>query len=358
MIRDNAVNIAIGGQFGSEGKGKVYGHLYDRYPIISSCVCDFTPNSGHTCYVDWRSNKTNLIEPRKVVSKILPMGAFYKHVKHVIIGPHAVFSKDRLWEEIQVAREIRHDPDFKPHIHPMATILQPEDTEAESRFNHIASTMQGTCEASIRKMRRDPDDVSLVKNDRDIESIANVCDTHKLLFDLMRSKSGACLIETAQGFDLGLNNGLQWPFVTSRDCLLGRALDNAGVSPRFISNIIGVCRTFPIRVGNTPGGFSGPVYHDQSELTWPEVSGIAGKAVREFTTVTKRERRVFSFSRLQMQRFLECVRPHFLCVNFLDYLPENQREKWIHELQKIIQPFDCELKYVGTGPGIFDYEVR
>ncbi len=137
---------------------------------------------------------------------------------------------------------------------------------------------------------------------------------------------------------------------------MGRALDNAGVSPRGLGNIIGIGRTFPIRVGNTEGGFSGPVYDNQKEFTWHQISQIAGKSVREFTTVTKRERRVFNFSREQMMRFVQMVRPHHMCINFMDYLPEAQHRKWMEDLSSLMLPFDCRLSYIGTGPGMDDYK--
>ena len=60
------------------------------------------------------------------------------------------------------------------------------------------------------------------------------------------------------------------------------------------------CRSYPIRVGNTDKGTSGGWYPDQQETTW-EALGVEP----ELTTVTKRVRRVATWS---WQQFTDAVR--------------------------------------------------
>ena len=57
-------------------------------------------------------------------------------------------------------------------------------------------------------------------------------DTHKSIQQYFKLDNRTALIETGQGFDLGLNHGYIWPYVTGRDCMIGRWLDSAGVHPR------------------------------------------------------------------------------------------------------------------------------
>ena len=84
------------------------------------------------------------------------------------------------------------------------------------------------------------------------------------------------ILEVSQGFDLSLNHGTEYPYCTSRDITVGMALNSAGCPPSMLGNVIGSFRTYPIRVGNVEGGNSGPCHHDQTEITWADVSNTHG----------------------------------------------------------------------------------
>src|SRR5574340_756504 len=94
MITTGKANVVIGGQYGSEGKGKLYAYLYENYHI-DLAICDFQPNAGHTCY---------LKDGTKVVSKALPLAAWFG--VPCCIGPHAVFDPARLEQEIAEVRKL------------------------------------------------------------------------------------------------------------------------------------------------------------------------------------------------------------------------------------------------------------
>lgn len=340
LLKPGSVNVVMGGQFGSEGKGKTYGHLYATEKV-DLAVCDFMPNAGHTCHLPGECNT-------KVVSKILPLGAWFG--VPCAIGPHAVFSLPRLLQEVESVRLLY--PNFHPVIHPLACVLTEDNIAKEQAgMRGISSTMQGSAEALIDKIRRPVDGGgSLAGGNRLLGSMWNwIGDTFKLVQSTVRA-GGTVLAETAQGFDLGLNNGYAYPFCTSRDCMVGRVLDNAGVSPRMLGNIIGVLRTFPIRVGNVEGGWSGPHYEDQYELTWGAVSEIRGIPTEERTTVTNRIRRVFSFSMQQLERFLSTVMPDYLVLNFADYLPENTLYELMRKICTSASEHGVRLTTLGTGP--------
>jgi adenylosuccinate synthase len=203
-----------------------------------------------------------------------------------------------------------------------------------------------------------------------------------LLRDCLRV--GPVLNEMAQGFDLSLNWGREWPYCTSRDVTVGTALNNAGLPASCLGDVWGVIRPFPIRVGNiykdegNKGlfndmdekqlvGWSGPCWDDQHELTWDEVTKLSGspEPLLERTTVTQRVRRVFTFSTKQLCEFCVANEPTHLFVNFIQYLDwsvagETDPDKlvgsepvkrFLCDVEAIAQTFNpkARVALVGTG---------
>ena len=338
MIQEGKANIVVGGQWGSEGKGKLYGYLYTQYPEINVAVCDFTPNAGHT-YVDNAG--------RAYVSKILPIGTLFQSVEKVIIGPHAVIEKERFQQELTDFTNLNSN--VKIMIHPLAAVLTPNNIADEARtLNSISSTMQGSASAQIAKIRRNPDLCSMVKDDPYFKEF--VADT-EMVMQVLLEAGNTVLIETAQGFDLGLNYGHTWPYVTGRDCSIGRWLDNAGVHPNQLGDIIVALRTYPIRVGNTEGGWSGPCWHDQKETSWKEISKKTGIETIEYTTVTKRVRRVFTWSDEQVRRMCMLIKPTYAFLNYTNYLEcvKGDNNDFIPHVKELLGEYDCELVLSGWG---------
>jgi len=341
MIKEGKANVIIDGQWGSTGKGKLAGWLYNNYKI-DVAICDFMPNAGHT-YVD------NYNIPHILTQ--LPIGALFSNTKKVLIGPHAVINKNILMREIENIPDIEH----KLVIHPLASIVSWKDRrEEEIGQKRIASTMKGSMAATIKKMKRG--EVKFKDANECMRLCPFIGDTYE---EAQKSldRNETILIETSQGFDLGLNQG-QYPYVTSRDCLAGRALDNAGISPRQLGSIIASLRTYPIRVGNVDNNSSGPCYSDQKEISWEEISREIGEEVKEYTTITKRVRRVFTFSFLQLERFLRIVRPHFAFINFCNYLTKEKGINFLRRVEEVMKKYECELKLFGTSAANYDMIVN
>jgi adenylosuccinate synthase len=80
----------------------------------------------------------------------------------------------------------------------------------------------------------------------------------------------------------------------------------------------GACRTYPIRVGSLPGTTSGDGYNDQRETSWDNL-GVYG-IVPEYTTVTGRERRVFTWSNMQIEQAMVMCDPDHIFLNFCNYM--------------------------------------
>jgi len=343
LIKNRKANLIMGGQWGSEGKGKLAGWIYENYHKISMAITDFTPNAGHT-FVDGGFVR---------VSKVIPIGAMFSSVETVIIGPHSVFDIDRFFEEMdEFGVGIGNQRIF---IHPMAQVLTSENKYQEKgSLRSISSTMQGSAAAQIEKIMRNPNNISLAKDCPKLGEY--IADTHVVVQNAL-SKGRTALIETAQGYDLGLNHGYMWPYVTGRDCMLGRWLDNAGVHPRQLGSVITALRTYPIRVGSLPNSTSGPCHSDQKEISWDTISESIGVKTIEYTTVTKRIRRVFTWSDEQVSKMCRMIKPDYAFLNYINYVPVAAQRKVIDETAKELNEYDCKLALVGTGADLSDMVV-
>jgi adenylosuccinate synthase len=152
--------------------------------------------------------------------------------------------------------------------------------------------------------------------------------THNLI-----NEGHTWLHEGSQGYALSIDHGSHYPFCTSRNCTLQAAMDHMAVPPSMIGDVYMNLRTVPIRVGNVvedgeQKGYSGDFYPDCKELTWEQVADQAGMpdeekkilAERERTTVTKRIRRVATFSWIGLQDAVRTNGVTKISVNFVQYL--------------------------------------
>lgn len=303
--------MVMGGQWGSEGKGLFAGFMAkQRKP--DAVVSQFGPNAGHT----WFEGDT------PIVFKSFPVGSVAESVENIFLGPGSVINPETFERELDFLWPRISDKSI--YVHEAAAIVMPGDIAAEQGLggvSHIASTMQGTSEAMIRKIRRQGN----FPAKQALGHLKSRCEVvnHWDYMALMRHKVRFLQIEGSQGMDLSINSGFAYPYTTSRDCTPAQVLADCGVHPADLSGVYACIRTFPIRVGNIIGGNglmagnSGPCYPDQRETSWEEL-----KIQKEYTTVTKRVRRVFTFSILQMEKLLNEVRPHGIFLNFANYTDE------------------------------------
>jgi adenylosuccinate synthase len=151
--------------------------------------------------------------------------------------------------------------------------------------------------------------------------------------------STGILAEGSQGFSLGINTQF-YPYTTSRDCTPAAFLSNLGIPLSMLDMIIGTCRTLPIRVG----GDSGDFYADQEELSWEELG-----LTPERTTVTNRIRRVFTYSRMQIEEACWWCQPDLVFLNFANYVTKA-------EMSQIVGHIDLysDVRWVGFGPTYHD----
>lgn len=329
-------NILLDAFWGSSGKGKMATWLADKFEVSRVSSSNF-PNAGHSAVFD---------DGTKFVSKAIPTASVIQKVRNrkmqCYISPGSGFNWERLiseWEETG-----------KPRIwiHGRASLVN-EGHAARERAGsdstkHIASTMQGSGAAISDKIMRRPD-CTLAQSDE------------VSLFSLLRGKEYADMIqvidpeafrrmtwealeaghtwlhEGSQGFALSIDHGSHYPYCTSRNCTVQAAMDHMAVPPALVGDVYLNLRTFPIRVGNVyedgkEVGFSGGFYSDCKEMTWEQVakeSGMPEKeakilAERERTTVTKRVRRVCTFTFEGLEQAVKVNGATKLALNFVQYL--------------------------------------
>lgn len=336
-------------QFGSTGKGLLAGFLSKRHNY-DTVVSANMPNAGHT-FVDENG--------KAWVHKVLPSGIYSPGLQHIMIGPGAVFDPAQLDKEVSYLDQ--QDITARVVVHPDAAILLPEHKEAEqASLSKISSTMQGSAEAMIQKIRRGFPSNTASKNTARIPGSVDVA-THDEWNEIMRS-STSTLVEGSQGYSLGINAGF-YPYCTSRDCTVWRLLADAGVMMKHHDSlkVIGSARVHPIRVGNTADGYSGDFYPDQRELSWEELGQTPEK-----TTVTQRVRRVFSFSEKQIKDAIFANRVTEVFLNFCNYDPAEaiRIAGIIDKVGQSVVPewVDQEaytlVKYMGFGPKASDVLTR
>lgn len=340
-----AATIVVGGQYGSEGKGKVVALLASRLksPWLVRCG---GPNSGHTVTIGGRD----------LVLRQVPACGEHRKATLCIAAGCAV-NEEILIEELELLG-IERD---RIVVDPRAVMITEEDRETERReLEGIASTCSGTGAALIRRMSRGRE-VHLVK---DSDAIAKRCriETVAPLLQEQVDRNGDVIVEGTQGFGLSLLHGPDYPFVTSRDTTAAGFAMEVGLSPRMVEKIVMVLRTFPIRVGGPSGPFV-------AEMSWEEIATDSGapRVVPEYTSVTKRLRRVARFDFAAVKRACDYNRPTSLAVMGLDRIEyANTGVTDIYDLTSKARSFlrDLEsgtgvrVEFAGTGFGTFDAIVQ
>lgn len=294
-----AVTVVVGGQFGSEGKGKV-AMILARERSARAVVRVGGSNSGHTA-IDATDSR--------VVLRQLPTAALLPEVL-CVLGPGSYVDADLLMGEVD---RVGLDPS-RLIIDPRAVLITDHDRAAELSGPlgpRIASTCSGTGAAVQKRVaRRGVDD--LVGAVRRLAPF--VQDTVPVLREVLEA-DGHVIVEGTQGLGLSLLHSPHFPHVTSRDTSAAGAVAEAGLSPLDVDEIVLVLRAHPIRVA----GNSGPFNAD--ELSWTDVAREGGhEELAEFTSVTGRLRRVARFDPVLVRRALAINQPSLVVLNHVDYV--------------------------------------
>jgi adenylosuccinate synthase len=340
-LGDMPATIVVGGQFGSEGKGKVVALLASRAEAPWLVRCG-GPNSGHTVTIQGRD-----VVLRQVPSCSEPSRATF------LLSAGCAIDEAVLLREL----DLLGIPRDRIVVDPRAVIVTDQDRENERRsLKDIASTCSGTGSAMARRLLRAGD--VMLAGDSDVLAKRCRIQTIAPLLHEQLDLGSEVIIEGSQGFALSLLHGDKYPFVTSRDTTASGFASEVGLAPRMIDRVVVVVRTFPIRVG----GPSGPFH---SEISWERICELSGAptVVPEFTSVTRKLRRVAHFDLDAVKRACDYNRPTSLAVMGLDRLDyKNQGVTKPNLLSQSAKRFLKEVEDVtgvpvefgGTGFGTFD----
>lgn len=371
------VYILYDGQAGSCGKGKFVGLFARKFPIDIS-INNNPPNAGHTFIFD---------NGKKVVTTHLPIAVVSPNVKFLIIGAGAVINPKLLVSEIKKYKHLIGNR--KVYLHKNATIVLPKHRNIELEKIRTGSTFKGTAAALCDKIMRNEnaiagtynwinefdilskteiennialtkkdiknveskiinknniayaeneniaylkDDIKQVENNTELKKVIQIIDD-SFIENILSGKNGFTgkeniLIETSQGFDLDINHGLEYPYVTSRQCSPAQALADCGLPHNINTKTFMIFRPYPIRISNNTeiGSIYSGDYNGSPEISWKDIeeeSLCKNIEQNEMTTITKQLRRVFEFNKERFSRAIRLTNPDYLILNFAQYVNYN-----------------------------------
>lgn len=329
------VTIVVGGQFGSEGKGKV-AHALAIEMGAAAAVRVGGPNSGHTVVA---------ASGQREVFRQLPTACLVPEVVSVIPAGSYI-DVDVLLSEIQVAQ-------LSPGrlvVDAYAMLISEADRQSEREQGldaRVGSTLSGTGAAVARRVMR-KGDVRFAKDEpRLIQWIGHADDFLRSVVE----RKGRVVLEGTQGFGLSLLHSRAYPHTTSRDTTAAAVLSEVGLSPLLVDDIVLVIRSYPIRVA----GNSGPLADEVDWITVTENSG-AKEAIIEHTSVTNRVRRVARFDPAVVRQAIAHNAPTRIVLNHLDYIDlnacvgEDFSEKARAFVGHVEERIGRRIDYVGVSP--------
>ncbi len=319
------IDLIIDLQFGSTGKGLLAGKLAmtNRYDTIMTA---WGPNAGHT-YIDENG--------RKFVHIMLANGIVGPAVRRVMIGPGSVLDLDILQREVESCLDIIARNKISIFVHPHAAVVTNQNRADEQiKMTAIGSTKKGVGAAMCSKIERQPNRPTVARDFADHPVFGGghedcpvvIVDSPMDWNDILIEQCNQVLIEGAQGFGLSMQHGF-YPYTTSRDVTPLQIMADCGVSFNDARRamVFGTARTYPIRVADRfddtgkQVGTSGPCYPDQQELAWSDLGQEP-----ELTTVTKLPRRIFTYSKMQMDFAFDICCPTTVFLNFVNYIKDRR----------------------------------
>ena len=330
----NLVDVLVGGQYGSEGKGNIVGHIAPEYDLL---IRVGGPNAGHKVFA----------VPEPEVYSHLPSGTGRSPRANLLLGAGAVIYPDKLLREIanhQVATD-------RLSIDPQAMVIEDTDIARESEvLKSISSTAQGVGFASARKItgRGSYADGTSLRLAKDVRELSPFIREAQVILEDCFTKGKRILLEGTQGTTLSIHHG-DYPYVTSRDTTVAGCLSDSGIAPSNVNKVVMVCRTYPIRVG----GPSGPI---EIGLTYERLANRSGIPIEELkaterTTTTNRQRRLAEFDWVQFRRSVQLNGPTDIALTFADYICIKNREAYrVEQLTEETLRFIEELERVSGRP--------
>lgn len=345
MANKGKLTVLVGGQYGSEGKGAIAAHIANDYQVH---VRVGSPNAGHTIY--WNGEKH--------VMQSIPCG-WINPDAIIVIGRGALLNMKQFMKEL--VHILTYYPDFlnRLYIDPEAGILDERfhieegGTEGEMH-KRIGSTGEGVGPARIARLTRDPNQFRQFKDIAEEYGLSScIAENTPALIVSQQDDGNNILIEGTQGSALSLFHSY-WPYCTSTETNAAGIIAEVGIAPLRVTDVLMVCRTYPIRVA----GNSGPM---QNEITWDELNKRMGKDITpEKTTVTHKIRRIAEWNDDLFEQSCILNAPTEIALTFADYIDKDlygvSGGSDISSLSSKLAAFvekhglSGKLAYIGTGP--------
>lgn len=303
--------VVVGLQFGDEGKGKIIDFLGDRADVVVRFQGG--ANAGHTVQVGselfafhlipsgiLRPRTLNVIangvvvEPAQLLKEIGEVEARGHPVKNLRISDraHVVMPYHKLIDGLEeglkgnlAAGSTRRGiaPVFEDKVGKwglrMCDLVDPEVLREKLATvvpvkQRIVTAYGGTETLDVEALFQEYAEFGRTLG-------PYVTDTSVLLDAALR-RGKRVLFEGAQGTHLCIDHGI-YPYGTSSNCTAGAAATGAGVSPKYLGEILGVAKAFTSRVG------TGPFPTEQEGDVATHLRETGGG---EYGTTTRRPRRV------------------------------------------------------------------
>lgn len=333
--------VALGTQWGDEGKGKIVDHLT---PDVMAVVrFQGGHNAGHTLKVNGK----------KTILSLIPSGILHPHV-FCFIGSGVVLSPKALMGEIQKLESEGLEVRDRLKVSGGCPIILPTHIALDAaREQKLQTGAIGTTKRGIGPAyedfvaRRGLRLCDLMQPMRVKAALTELLEYHNFLLTQYYGASSICvpdliaeileevqplrkmvadvsywletfkeegkniLFEGAQGALLDINHGT-YPFVTSSNTLAAQASIGAGIGLHALDSILGITKAYTTRVGN---GFF------PTELT-DSIGRYLGEKGQEFGSVTERPRRCGWLDAVALRHVAKLNSLTGLCVTKLDVLDE------------------------------------
>jgi len=352
--------VVEGSQWGDEGKGKITDYLAQEADVVVRSQGG--NNAGHTI----------VINNEKFALRSIPSGIFNPNIKNILANGMVINPK-QLLEELH-GLESRGITNYKLYISNRAHIVLPYHETLDGAYeDYKGSRKIGTTKHGIGPCYSDKanrigirigefvneeefkeclTNTLSIKNmelkmlglpEMNVDSIFNeykeyakeikkfVCDT-SLLIEEELEKGSKILFEGAQGVMLCIDHGT-YPYVTSSSPTGAAVPLNCGIAPKYINNVLGICKAYTTRVGSGP---------------FPtEIDGDLANYIRErgheYGTVTKRPRRIGWLDCVTLNYARRVSGINYLSIMLLDVLTG------LDEI-KICYDYDLDGKPLNTVP--------
>lgn len=274
--------VAVGAQWGDEGKGKIVDWLGPQADLVARFQGG--NNAGHTLVVDGETT----------VLHVVPSGILHAGSVN-LIGPGVVVDPAILLEELRKLEErgILKDPS-RIRVSGRAHVILPWHTALDAAREKAAGkgkigttgrgigpcyedkvARRGVRVADLRQtdeLRTKLISIAEQKNVEltrvhgadpvDVEALYDQClewgralepyidHTGRILDRSLRAGKNI-LFEGAQGTFLDIDHGT-YPFVTSSNCVAGAVCTGSGIGPTKIDRVIGITKAYTTRVGSGP----------------------------------------------------------------------------------------------------------